>query len=47
MSQVDSMEPAGEKGEPAGRGPAVVFWVWMTVTFGGLAIMFAIIIGGR
>ncbi|MGN7977685.1 hypothetical protein ACTJJ4_08940 [Microbacterium sp. 22195] len=40
MEQVD-------RGEPAGRGPAVVFWTWMTVTFGGLAIMFAIIIGGR
>ncbi|HWU30272.1 MAG TPA: hypothetical protein VN041_14405 [Microbacterium sp.] len=46
MSQVDSRETV-ERGEPAGRGPAVVFWVWMTVTFGGLAIMFAIIIGGR
>jgi len=46
MSQADSREPVG-RGEPAGRGPAVVFWVWMMVTFGGLAIMFAIIIGGR
>ena len=28
-------------------GSAVIFWLWMTVTVGGLATMFAIVIGGR
>ncbi|MDT0158296.1 hypothetical protein Q9R19_11720 [Microbacterium sp. ARD32] len=35
------------KGKQAGRGPTIVFWLWLTVTFGGLAAMMAIVIGGR
>jgi hypothetical protein len=26
-------------------GPAIVFWLWMAVTVGGLAVMFTIVIG--
>lgn len=33
--------------EQAGPGQAIVFWLWMTVTAGGLAVMLVIVIAGR
>lgn len=39
-------EEARMKDRDATR-PAVIFWLWMIVTAGGLAAMFAIVIGGR
>ncbi len=28
----------------AERGPAVIFWLWLTATFGGLALMLVIVV---
>lgn len=33
-------------GDRESTGPAVVFWLWMTVLAGGLSVMFLIMIGG-